>query len=160
MAIIAKDQGGKDFEPAPEGTHLAVCCDVVDLGMVEGDWGTKHMVQIRWQLGDDEIGYRDDGKPWLVTKRFTLSLHEKSKLRPFLESWRGKRFTQEELSGFDLEKLLNACCQLQVIHGEGQNGRVYANIMAILPYPKGMEKLEVHDYIRAVERHDDEPEAF
>lgn len=151
MAIIARDAGGKDFEPAPEGTHLAICCDVVDLGMVESEWGQKHMVQIRWQLGGEDAGVRDDGKPWLVTKRFTLSLHEKSVLRPFLEAWRGKRFTQVELDGFDMERLLNVCCQLQVMHAE-RNGKVYANVHAVMPYPKGAERLEVIDYVRAIDR--------
>jgi hypothetical protein len=32
MSIIAKSNK-KDFTPAPEGLHSAVCCDVVDLGL-------------------------------------------------------------------------------------------------------------------------------
>jgi hypothetical protein len=33
MPIIAK--AGGSFTPAPEGTHTAICVDVVDLGQVE-----------------------------------------------------------------------------------------------------------------------------
>jgi len=41
----------------------------------------------------------------MISKRYTMSLGEQSTLRKDLESWRGKKFTPEELQGFDL----NAC---------------------------------------------------
>ena len=41
-----------------------------------------------------------DGKPFLVRRRYTASLHEKSALRKDLESWRGRAFTNVELDGF------------------------------------------------------------
>ena len=37
MAIMAS-RGGT-YTPAPEGSHDAVFCDVVDLGMVDGTYG-------------------------------------------------------------------------------------------------------------------------
>ena len=38
MAIYARDSGGGNFTPAPVGQHAVVCCDVADLGMVDGKW--------------------------------------------------------------------------------------------------------------------------
>lgn len=146
MPIIARDNT-TDFEPAPEGLHQAVCVDVVDLGEIESQWGKRHYIQIRWQI--DEV--RDDGKPFLAMRRFALSLHEKSTLRPFLEAWRGKRFTAEELRGFDLEKLIGANCQLQIIHA-AKDGRVFANVQSAVPLMKGVPRLEVRDYQRVSER--------
>ena len=113
MSIIAS-KPKSEFSTAPEGLHPAVCCDVVDLGTVKvGDYEPRHMVQIRWMLEDTDP---KTSRPYIVMQRYTLSLHEKSKLRPMLEAWRGKKFTAEELEGFDLEKLIGVNCQVQVVH--------------------------------------------
>ena len=145
MTIIAR--AGSDWEMPTEGLHGAVCCDVVDNGMVETQWGSRHEVQLRWQL--DEPTSED--KPMLISRKFTLSLGEKSALRPFLESWRGKKFTAEELEGFDLERLLGVNGQLQVLYNE-RDGKTFANVQALFPQVKGVEAMVVRDYIRARER--------
>lgn len=154
MAIIARDTGTTDFEPAPEGLHPAICVDVVDKGMVESQWGTSHKIQIRWQLdGHSDAGVREDGKQWLVTRQFTLSLHEKAALRGFLVSWRGKQFTAEELKGFDLENIVGAACMIQVLHNKSQDGqRVFANVQNIMPLHKSIPKPVAHDYVRVADR--------
>lgn len=149
MPIIAKSNK-KDFTPAPEGLWPAVCVDVVDLGMLQTQWGDKHKVQIRWVL--EEKDPKTD-KPFLVMKRYTLSLHEKANLRRELETWRGRKFTQEESEGFDLERLLGANCQLQIMHGMSDGGDVFANVQAIVPASKGTVKLAIpSDYIRVCDR--------
>lgn len=153
MAIIARDSGSADFEPAPEGMHPAICVDVVDKGLVDGTWGQAHKVQFRWQLdGHSDAGLRNDGKQWLVVRQFTLSLHEKAALRKFLTSWRGKVFTPEELQGFDLEKVIGAPCILQIIHNTRPDGKVFANIDNIMPLPKGYNKPVAAEYVRVADR--------
>lgn len=102
----------------------------------------------------------DDGKPFIVQKRYTASLHEKSKLRPELESWRGRAFTEDELKEFDLEKLLGANCLLNVAHVV-KDGKTYANVTAVMPLKRGMEKLVATNYTRVVDRkpeQQDDPE--
>jgi hypothetical protein len=158
MAIIAKDNQ-KEYTPAPEGLHLSVCCDVIDQGIQETQWGPKPKVDLRWQT---ETTYTDETtskeKRFQVTKRYTLSLSEKSSLRRDLEAWRGRKFTKEELLGFDLEKLIEANCQLQIIHNIADNGKVYGNIQAIVPIGRGMTKIRPLDYIRVINRaHATEP---
>jgi len=64
----------------------------------------------------------------------TASLSSKATMRKLLESWRGKKFTQEELEGFSLGNLLNAECQLQVLHSD--DGK-WANIANLMPVMKG-----------------------
>ena len=151
MAIIAK--AGGDFKPAPEGTWPAVCVDVVDLGIVQPKNPTykpQHRIQLRWVL--DAEPANGDGRPPMIVRSFGLSLNEKSNLRPFLEAWRGRAFTEAELEGFDVETILGANCQLQVLHRR-DNGKVYANVSSILPLGRGMKKMAVPpDYIRQVER--------
>lgn len=147
--IIAKSNKG-EFTPAPEGLWGAVCCDVVDLGMQESQWGESHRVEIRWQLEDDDP---KSDKPYMVFRRFRLSLHEKSTLRPLLEAWRGRKFSAEELEGFDLEKLIGVNCQVQVVHNIKAGGETYANVQAVVKAAKGSTPLTVRgDYIRMQER--------
>lgn len=154
MAIIAKETGGgKDFIPAPSGAHAAVCVDIVDLGVLEVTFGGKtkkqHKVYLAWQIGED----MEDGKPFTVRKRYTLSLHEKAGLRKDLESWRGRPFTPVELEGFDLEVLIGVPCMLSVLQEKkpGSND-IYANVKAIMRLPKGVLELKPRDYVRVAER--------
>ena len=122
MAIIAREPEGKNFTPAPEGIHVAACCDVVDLGMADHGFGEKHYVELRFQLEDaDEAGRR-----FLVRRRYTLSLGEKATLRKDLETWRGRKFNKQELAGFDLERLIGIGAQVQVVHRLTDQGYVRA----------------------------------
>lgn len=148
MGIIAMDKK-KDFTPAPEGLHQAVCVDVEDLGVVDWGFGDQHKVSIYWQT---EQMNPDIDKPFLVRKAYTLSLNEKANLRKDLETWRGRKFNREELEGFDLEKLLGVNCQIQIIHNIKDEGRVYANVQAVIPAAKDTKKLHPMDYVRIQDR--------
>lgn len=136
------------FEPCPEGLHHGVCVDAVDLGIVQTAFGDKHQVQLRWQV--DELNTQ--GKRFEVRKTYTASLGDKANLRKDLEAWRGKAFTPDELKGFDLERLLGANCQLNVVHTLADNGNLYANVRGIVPAPKGAVRLVPQDYVRQQDR--------
>ena len=100
-----------------------------------------------WQIDED----RDDGKPFHVQKRYTLSLHEKAGLRKDLESWRGKPFSDTELQGFDVENLLGVAAMLNIVHAVVQ-GSTFANIASIMRLAKGMQAPTVRDYVRVCDR--------
>lgn len=157
MAIMAKAGSNGNFKPCPAGLHQAVCVDVIDRGVLPGQFGEKHKVDVRWQV---EQGM-EDGKPYMIQQRYTLSLNEKATLRHHLESWRGKPLSDQELAGFDLEKLIGANCQIVVIHRPGDQGKVWANVQTITPLGKGMKKLTVRDYTREpVKAAEPEPEDY
>jgi hypothetical protein len=67
-------------------------------------------------------------------------MNEKANLRAFLTSWRGKAFTEEEASEFDVTKLLGVPCLLNVIHKQGRKDptKVFDEIASATPLPKGM----------------------
>jgi len=136
MGLVAKDAG--DFELTEEGVHRAVCYGVIDLGHQHNaqydNWG--HKIMIQWELPDLRIDIDGVSKPRAISRRFGLSLGLKSHLRPFLESWRGKKFTFEELGGFELRNLIGVNCQLQVLHQQ-HNEKTYANVHTVLPAAKG-----------------------
>lgn len=146
MSIVVK--GGKSFTPPPEGVWGAVCVDVVDLGVVKSElYGDKEKVRITWELSE----LMADGKPYIASKMFSKTLHERSSLYKFLTSWRGKTFSAEELTGFDLEKLLGAPCQLVVTHDE-RDGIVYGNITTVLKAARGQALKPSGSFIRHKDR--------
>jgi hypothetical protein len=139
-----------DRESAPEGLHQGVCCDVVDLGLKTTPWGPKEKIEIRWILDVAD----SKGRAFLVSSRYTNSLNEKATLRRHLEAWRGKKFTTAETKeGWNLEKLLGANCQLQMVHKLGDDGTVYTNVHTIVPIGRGMPRIEIpSSYVRAKDR--------
>ena len=138
--MILTDNGGAAFTPCPAGSYLARCVRLIDLGTqtstYEGETKRARKVLVAWEILDDECR-RDDGEPFVLSKRFTQSLHEKAALRKTLSSWRGRDFTPAELKGFDLATVLGKDAFLSVIHTE-KEGKTFANIAAVMRPPKGM----------------------
>lgn len=133
MALTAT-QGGGDFELLPAGQYVARCYKIIDLGTQETTWlGEKklqHKVMVYWEILDDEVKM-EDGRPFSISRKYTASLNENSHLYSDLVSWRGKEFTEAELAGFDISKLLGAYCQIQVIHNKVDK-KTYANVNTIM----------------------------
>lgn len=125
---------GGQYENPPAGSHLARCIHVIDLGTQKhsyaGEEWTSRDVRITWELPTElmEGKYNPEvkGKPFAVSKTFKQSLHSASSLRGFLESWRGKKFTKEELAGYDPRKLPGVPCRITLI----ENGD-YINVDGI-----------------------------
>ena len=127
--------------PIPEGTYLAVCGLLVDLGDQFNKTYNKvyRKVMIGWEIPEESVEVGGESKPRMVYNRYTASLNEGSTLRKDLAAWRGRDFTDEELMSFDLHNVVGASCYLNIIHKEN-NGRVYANISSIMALPKKAEK--------------------
>lgn len=152
MGLTAKDSGG-DFEIIEPGMYPARCIGVIDLGVHEtqfldddGIQKNNQPVRIVFEVLGDKS--RDDGKPFIVSRDFTNSLHEKSKLRPFLEAWRGKQFAPEELQGFELKDLASVYANIQIMHKLSKKGRTFPEISNALPLtqkpaPKGVNEVLV-----------------
>lgn len=135
MALIVKDNG-KDFERVEPGLHLAVCSHVLDLGKQETKFGPKSKVALCFELAEK----MQDGRPFMQSAIYTASLNEKAQLRQHLESWRGRKFTEDEVQGFDIEKLLNVNAMINLVE-ENKNGKTYTNITAIIKPPKDSPKV-------------------
>lgn len=139
MSLIVKDTGGGDFELTPAGNHVARCYMVVDMGIQDTNFGKKHKIRIGFELSGELM---QDGRPFGISKEYTASLSDKANLRHDLESWRGRKFTDEELKGFDVFNVAGHACMLNVIHAES-GGKTYANISSISSMPKGMQAPEL-----------------
>ena len=134
------ESGGSDYKPCPEGNHAARLCTLVDLGLHEKTWQgetkMKHLVHLGWELPDEPM---EDGRPFTISARLTYSMHEKATLRKFIEGWRGSKFKDEEISEFDITKLMGRACMVQVAHRKATNGNTYADVIAVTSIPKGMQ---------------------
>ncbi len=140
MSLTIAETGSNDFTPCPAGTFTARCTSLIDLGsqtsIYEGESKVAKKVMLSFEITDCETR-RNDGSPFIVSKRFTASLHAKAGLRKFLESWRGRPFTPEELRGFDLKNVLALDCLVGVVH-ETKGDKTYANLGSVMKLPKNM----------------------
>lgn len=138
--MILSETTTSNFEPPQAGTFTARLIALIDLGMqastYEGETKSARKLLLKFEILDEE-NRRSDGTPHTVSKRFTASLHERAALRKFLESWRGRPFTAEELRAFDMKNLLGQPCLLGIVHTE-KDGRTFANLSTCMKLPKGM----------------------
>jgi hypothetical protein len=143
MSIVVKDNGGS-YEQPTAGMHHAVCARIYDLGDQLGFEGkVQHKVVIMWELEDRQAKGDYAGKRFLVTKQYTASLNEKAALRHDLDSWRGRPFTEQEVGGFDLEKLIGVNCLLNIAPKQTKLGRTFMSVASVNPPMKGAEKLVI-----------------
>lgn len=133
-------------ELTPAGNHIARAYSMLEIGTVTeiimNKSQTLRKVRIGWELPNEtRIFKEEDGEmPFVISKEYTLSMHEKSNLRKDLKSWRGKDFTEDEVKMFDITKLLGVPCMLNIIHTPSKDGsRLYANIAGVTPMPKGVK---------------------
>jgi hypothetical protein len=135
MSIIARQQD-TSFVPAPVGTYAATCVDVEDLGMQPNHFkpGEQvHNIRLCWQIAER----MPDGRPYLASRLYRLSLHPQSALRQHIDTWNGA-LTPAQLQGFDVETLIGRSCLVSIIHNVKPDGRVFANVDTVLALPKGM----------------------
>ena len=146
MAIIATSNGNSQRELIEPGNYVARCYKMLQIGTVKetimGVEKTLHKVRIGWELpGELRVFSEEKGEqPIIIDKEYTLSMHEKSRLRADLKSWRGKDFSEDEAKAFDITKLIGAPCMLNIIHKPSKDGlRQYEEISSIAKMPKGMD---------------------
>lgn len=145
MSLKPDRPNSEPFQLAPEGTHVALCTHVIDMGMQTTPWGIKRQVYIAFELSEPLMA---DGRPFIVSRVFTNSLHEKSALRQIIEPWIGRKEIEDE--DFELSTLAGRPALVIVSHREGIKG-VFADILFVAPLPKGtlppkpMNKIVVFD---------------
>lgn len=141
MSLTVNGTSGANIAPIPQGTYLAVCNMLVDLGVQfnEAYKNSSRKVLIGWEIPEETIELEDGTHTRTINKRYTASLNEAATLRQDLAAWRGRDFTPEELAAFDLRSIVGASCMISIIHRE-YNGKTYANVSSIMALPKGTPK--------------------
>lgn len=140
MSVILKD---KEYAIPEEGLHDALCIDVEPIfdepRSAEFGGGIQSKTRVVWALAsvDDATG-----KQFVVSKKYTVSMHEKGNLAKDLTSWRGRPFNPAERQGFDLENLVLVPCRLLIVHNTSKtNGKTYANVEKVMKAEPGKPKV-------------------
>ncbi len=146
MSLKIKKKSGSSVPPMEAGTYPAVCVGIVDLGEQYSETFKKYndKLLIIWEIPSQTIQIDGEDKPRWLSKDFSASLHEKSALHKMLVSWRGKAFTEAELTEdengfmqFSVLDMLGTGCFLQVIVEE-KDGSSYNRITSVISLPAGM----------------------
>ena len=132
-----KDRAKPKVPPVEPGVYIAICVGVIDLGeqYSEKFKNYQNKVKFVWELAGETVEIDGEIKPRQLSKEFTISVTQKGKLRPFLSSWNGKQYGDEEFGEIDLFEQIGKACQLQVVLNETGE---YANVENLMPLPKGM----------------------
>ncbi len=146
MSLKIKKKSGPSVPPMDAGTYPAVCVGIVDLGEQYSETFKKYndKMLVIWEIPSQTIEIDGEDKPRWLSKDFSASLNEKSNLYQTLVSWRGKAFTENELTEdetgfmqFSVLDMLGTGCFLQVIVEE-KDGNSYNRITSVIALPAGM----------------------
>ena len=141
MPIIKQSEN--TFEPVPAGTHPARCYAMVSLGTQPTNnpkYDPSFKVVLQFEFPNELIEVKGEKRPMMTghfLSAYLGSVTKPSKANLFLTAWRGRQFTEQELAGFDLAKVVGAPCLLNIVH-ETKNGKLRETIASISPLPKGM----------------------
>lgn len=139
MSLLLKRKKTANIPPLESGTYAGVCVGIIDIGEQKnekfGNYAEK--VIIIFEIPSETVEIDGEQKPRWVSETYTKSLSDKSKLLPMLTSWRGRRFTDDELNGlFDLASMAGEPALLQILLTEKED-KQYNNIGAVMQLPKG-----------------------
>lgn len=128
------DIGNNKPQQLEAGTYQARIVGVIDIGTQRSEFDGKERFSRQLVLQFEfptETFTNDEGQTIARTlgKFYTASLNEKASLRKHLEQVRGKKFTQEDLAGFDVKKLLGALATVSVVLNQNDKPKV-ANVSA------------------------------
>ena len=139
------------YESHNEGQFVAKCVDTIDLGeKVSAFPGSPTKLLRRCAVVFRTGEQNSEGHPIDIAQEFTVSMHEKGNLRPFLERWRGKSYTEEQAeAGVQLGKMVGFPAQVTIEHKTSGKGRQYAKIASVSPLFKGIPVPEFAAYVRA-----------
>jgi hypothetical protein len=152
--ITAKASDSK-YKTHPEGQFVAQCVDAIDLGERVEEFAGKpkklaHKAALVFRTGEKN---EDTGEFIDISREFTVSMGELANLRKFLEQWRGKPYTADQIAkGVPLHKLAGNHGLISVAHRTSGGGRTYANITACVGVPQQMSgslPAYIAGYVRA-----------
>jgi hypothetical protein len=117
-----------------------VCVDVVDLGVnVEVFPGQEPREVAKVALVFASGEKQEDGSLTLVTTEMTNSANEKANLRRFIEAWRGRSYSAEQVAeGLPIKKLWAQPALITIEHVVTRKGKKFGKIKSITQVPEGL----------------------
>ncbi len=132
-----KDRAKPALPPIPAGQYLAVCVGVFDLGEQYSEKFKSYSPKLMITFDIPAVTIEVDGKqePRQLSREFTISGKNNSKLRAFLSSWNGAQYSDEAFGEFDPLTQIGKPAMINVLLNETGE---YANIDTIMPLFPGL----------------------
>jgi hypothetical protein len=139
-----------NFTPHPDGTFMAVCCDVFTKEMpnkYKGQTNQRGQVDTRETitkvcisfLTEETIEIEGQIKPRYASYWGTATLGTPdypSNVRKFIKAWFPK-LTDEHMARLVLDQFVGKPAYLTITHSKSQDGKVWANVTGAMQPPKG-----------------------
>lgn len=146
MATIIENKG-KDFDPHPEGTYIAIMRDAylrTRPNPWKGTFNDKGQEDKRDTITDLVLEFLTEhlvdinGKmlPGFVRYSATASVADNSNLRKFIKAW-FPALKDSDFDRFDADKLIGKGAYITVAHRTDKKGNVWANVVGAMQPPKG-----------------------
>lgn len=152
MGLTVSNSSGS-FENLEPGRYQATCYKLIDAGTREesyqdGPLRKRHVVYVYWEVTAKQEIYGEkwekvrmaDGRPFAASKKYTASLNENAALFKDLKSWRGKPFSDEDLAGFELPKVLGVTAEIEMIMQNKDSDKV--KVEGVYKPEGGMKKVD------------------
>lgn len=132
-----KDRAKPALPPVPAGQYLAVCVGVYDLGEQYSEKYKNYSPKIMISFDIPTLTIEVEGKqePRQLSREFTISGKNNSKLRAFISSWNGVQYSDEAFGEFDPLTQIGKPAMINVLLNETGE---YANIDTIMPLFPGL----------------------
>lgn len=132
-----KDRAKPALPPVPAGQYLAVCVGVYDLGEQYSEKFKNYSPKIMISFDIPTLTIEVEGKqePRQLSREFTISGKNNSKLRAFISSWNGTQYSDEAFGEFDPLTQIGKPAMINVLLNETGE---YANIDTIMPLFPGL----------------------
>lgn len=130
-----------DIQLLTPGHNLCRLYGIIDLGEQHNPNYGKYVRKVNFLFEFPylvQFFYEEDTerKPSGVSTRFTLSFHEKSSLRPFVNNMLGRIMSDKEAETFNIFSLADQYYIANIIHNPSKknDGKIYENISTISKY--------------------------
>lgn len=145
MAILATNKKA-EFDLIDTGSYVARVWQMIQIGNIAGFEGAiQNKVRIGFELPTELKVFKEEKgeQPRVISQEYTLSFHEKSKLRKVIEACDPNALKVGEdgfLEEFDIEQLIGKECLITIAHKPKKDGSgIYAYVDGATRLPKGMK---------------------
>jgi hypothetical protein len=143
MSIIAQQtNNGGGGQTVSAGTHVARCYQIIHIGTVpdnyQGQDRLVDKVRLVFELPLELADFGKGQQPFSIGRDFTLSMHEKSGLRDFVQNWLGESLSDSDAANFNVGTMIGKEAMVSVMHRTANTGRTYADLKGASPLVKGM----------------------
>jgi hypothetical protein len=133
----------QNYEQLEAGNYMARLYQIIYIGTVLVEWKGVDKMQSKIRLSfefptEKRVFNEENGEqPYVLSREFTFSMNKKGNFRPMIESWLGKKLSDEEAIDFDIDTMIGKEAMVNVVHNQANNGNTYANISTVSPLMKG-----------------------